>query len=501
MTDAVEVQLPGSPVTVERYMFSAGTTTNSSGYGQIHVERNVFDPGTLQAADHTLTYPTAPRGPWDVKAMAVMPGSSIIQPQGASRVFIAARAPGKLGHQDLVILALNETLAITWTFRITAGDDLGTPAYLATFGQLGDPGMAVAVGYTDNSYSVGRDYRAIVFSPDDGTVLYKAFYSSGGTNDDTLSGVAFSAGGGLYGTGTAYAGSDGKPKLTTVYWDTGSGAIFPLFVDAPNPSDGRSYAGAAISASGAVGLSTISVTGWVRQTTLESSPRNYFTASYGEGLSSHPRWTDEYTTPTGGRDSTAADVRCVGSSIPDPDGGAHNYTWVTGRSQAAALDDDALTIQYDWTNAGTGSYHLVKGWISRWDGAENPGYQNQGFHLALDSTVQPPVIYVLGGTFVPVSGTQHHDYLYLSYDTAFRDPTIDEFKPTRWRPNDIHDALPADCYYGVTDGESIPSGFSVRSFLDNDLSNFTRYMMRTGTSWGGSTYFDMLTTLEKDSTP
>jgi len=51
----------------------------------------------------------------------------------------------------------------------------------------------------------------------------------------------------------------------------------------------------------------------------------------------------------------------------------------------------------------------------------------------------------------------------------------------------------------VTNGDSFPAGISVHSFVDDGNQTYTWFIMRTGQSWGGSTAFNMVTTLEKDT--
>ncbi len=509
MSDAVEIQLDADHYA--RYLFSAGTIATTATNSFLHVERNLFDPltGLTHPSSAVLNWPDSlNRAVRKLKAMAVMPGTSQPQQPGATRVFVAGRVPGTSGHWDVVVLSLDENLSIKWTQRFAGADDDDLPVSLSVVGELGSGTAEVAVGYTQATPSTGHDYHMEELSADDGTTIRRGVYTSPGAHEDVLAAIAFGQGG-VYGVGTGYSTEDGESKVVTVVWNGLSGSTSPAAVAIANPGDGRGYSGVALATPATTSVLNVSVTGTVRQGD-DASPRNYFTAgyTYATGVGLAEQWEKVYAGSAQGDDVPAA-IKAMQVSTSE-DGASHNFTWVTGRSQHDdTLDDDALTILYDWTNESGGGYILVTKWISRWDsGATALGIADAGVALALDpsiagGTATGPYIYVLAKTYVPDgSGHLRLNYLYLSYDAQpAADPISQEDKPTRWATGDIRDSLPPACYYGVSDGDSFPSGMSVHNFINDFNSTTTWFMMRTGQSWGGLTAYNMLSTLEKDVTP
>jgi hypothetical protein len=208
-------------------------------------------------------------------------------------------------------------------------------------------------------------------------------------------------------------------------------------------------------------------------------------------------WANEYD-GLGGEDDVPAAVQTTGNVVKED--GDHSYTWVTGRSRGTTGNDDIVTICYDWHGG------LQTLWKARWYNYDSTHTSNltadQGLGLSWDEymgdTIHVPYIYVLGQTQNLVNGNL--DYVYLSYDTTFDGSTLEE-KPTRWQPLGYFSALPADCLYHSSAGNSFPAALTV--IRDVNEPTLTDYMFRTGTSpslVSGNGY-DFITTAELDNEP
>lgn len=471
----------------QSYIYTAGQISTAADDSLLFITRNPFDCEGIAAADHSYIWPTTTnRDPAirRVKAMVVDPGRSHTQPEGATTVYVAARVPGTSGHWDLLIIALDEALkTVHWTSRIANADDADTPVHLAI--GTGTP-RELVVGYTAGATT--KHMWGLVFS-NQGVVEHTYTYNTSATHDASLTGIKM-VGNYVYMAGTAYSALDDRNKFATVTWDTLGQAVVELV----NPSDGLEYRATASAFDAPLStLSVIAITGTRTANANNAGPHDYFTSSSaflnGAVVSS---WSMAYAGSAGGDDVPLA-VYTRGVSVNE--GFGRQWTWVTGRSQrAGTLDDDAVTILYD--KIGTSA--PVVPWISRWDGGYGAGgVADAGVALAAieANASEAPDIYVLAQTGSGPVATNGQNYLYLSYDI---DPIQSGFetKTTRWATT-LGDTLPPHCFWGVTNGDSIPSGIGVFRFDGTGC----KYMIRTGQSWNGTAAMDLVTTLERDETP